>query len=63
MGALLEVQHLSVEFAEEGREKTAVDDISFVVNQGEILGVVGESGSGKSMTALTVDGNPAGGCR
>lgn len=56
MGALLEVQHLSVEFAEEGREKTAVDDISFVVNQGEILGVVGESGSGKSMTALTVMG-------
>lgn len=56
MEALLEVQHLSVEFSEEGRKKTAVKDITFVVNEGEILGVVGESGSGKSMTALTVMG-------
>ena len=56
MGVLLEVEHLSVGFAEDGRGKNAVEDLSFVVNQGEILGLVGESGSGKSMTALTVMG-------
>ncbi len=56
MEALLEVKQLSVTFAEDGGEKKAVDDISFVVKKGEILGVVGESGSGKSMTALTVMG-------
>lgn len=54
--ALLEVRHLSVAFADERQGKKAVDDISFVINEGEILGVVGESGSGKSMTALTVMG-------
>ncbi|MDO4329492.1 MAG: ABC transporter ATP-binding protein [Lachnospiraceae bacterium] len=56
MEALLEVQNLSVTFAEGGHQKTAVDHISFTVKKGEILGVVGESGSGKSMTALTVMG-------
>lgn len=56
METLLEVEHLSVKFMAGDCEKTAVDDISFVVKKGEILGVVGESGSGKSMTALTVMG-------
>ncbi len=56
MAALLEVKHLSVEFAGEGGGKKAVDDVSFSVHEGEILGVVGESGSGKSMTALTIMG-------
>ncbi len=56
MAALLKVEHLSVSFEENGQGKNVVDDISFFVNEGEILGVVGESGSGKSMTSLAVMG-------
>ncbi|MGN0372696.1 MAG: dipeptide ABC transporter ATP-binding protein [Enterocloster sp.] len=56
MAELLKIDHLTVGFQEETEIRNAVDDISFSMEEGEILGVVGESGSGKSMTALTVMG-------
>ncbi len=53
---LLDVEHLSVEFGAPGAALHAVDDVSFSVGAGEVLGIVGESGSGKSVTALAVLG-------
>src|SRR3989338_10032742 len=47
---ILEIQNLTVSF---GAEK-AVDDVSLVLNKGEVVGLVGESGCGKSLTALSV---------
>ncbi len=51
---LLSVENLSVSFDTEKGRFDAVKDISFELNQGEILGIVGESGSGKSMSALAI---------
>ncbi|MBO9678998.1 MAG: ABC transporter ATP-binding protein [Acidovorax sp.] len=54
--SLLEVKNLVVEFP--GRRGTlrALDDISFSIAPGEILGVVGESGAGKSLTGASIIG-------
>ena len=56
MEALFSVTNLSVAFPEEKGLHTVVNDISFEMEPGQILGVVGESGSGKSMTALAAMG-------
>ena len=55
-GPLLEVEHLRVEFPTRRGTLLAIDDISFSIAPGEILGVVGESGAGKSLTGAAIIG-------
>ena len=54
MKHLLEVKNIKTMFVTDGSEVTAVDDVSFYLDPGEIIGVVGESGSGKSVTMLSI---------
>ncbi|MFK7995538.1 MAG: ABC transporter ATP-binding protein [Granulosicoccus sp.] len=49
--SLLNVQNLTLQFKTDEGLITAVDDVSFDLDAGEVLGLVGESGSGKSVTA------------
>ncbi|HSF95674.1 MAG TPA: ABC transporter ATP-binding protein [Thermohalobaculum sp.] len=53
---LLEVRGLSIVFDTRRGPLTAVDNISFELAPGEILGVVGESGAGKSLTGTAITG-------
>jgi len=53
---LLEVRHLKVEFPTRFGTLVALDDVSFDIVPGEILGVVGESGAGKSLTGAAIIG-------
>ena len=53
---LLEVRHLRVEFPTRRGRLVALDDVSFEIAPGEILGVVGESGAGKSLTGAAIIG-------
>ena len=52
--ALLEIDNLKTWFHTRNGVVKAVDDISFTVDKGEVLGIVGESGSGKSVTVHTL---------
>jgi len=56
MSALLEVKNLSVEFPNRHGVLKALDDVSFSIAPGEVLGVVGESGAGKSLTGAAIIG-------
>jgi peptide/nickel transport system ATP-binding protein len=53
---LLSVIGLSTHFDTRAGVAKAVDDVSFALGRGEVLGLVGESGSGKSMTAYSILG-------
>ena len=54
MPHLLEVKNLRTHFSTRAGLVRAVDDVSFYLDRGELLGLVGESGCGKSMTALSI---------
>ncbi len=54
--SILRVENLRVVFPHRYGELVAIDDISFDVKKGEILGFVGESGAGKSMTGAAIIG-------
>ncbi|MES2483967.1 MAG: ABC transporter ATP-binding protein [Pseudomonadota bacterium] len=54
--SLLQVQNLVVEFPHRRGTLRALDDISFEIAPGEVLGVVGESGAGKSLTGAAIIG-------
>ena len=51
---LLQVRNLSVHFMSEGQRFPAVEDVSFDIFRGEIVGLVGESGSGKTVTGMSL---------
>ncbi|GLQ06898.1 ABC transporter ATP-binding protein [Sneathiella chinensis] len=52
----LQVENLQTQFFTKAGAVTAVNDVSFTVNRGEVLGLVGESGSGKSVTGFSILG-------
>jgi len=54
MSHLLEVKNLETHFPTRGGLVRAVNDVSFYLDRGELLGLVGESGCGKSITALSI---------
>jgi peptide/nickel transport system ATP-binding protein len=52
----LEVRGLSVAYRRDGRDRRAVDDLTFAIPAGASYGLVGESGCGKSTVAVTLVG-------
>ncbi len=50
----LSIRNLSVSFLKDDGKVTAVDDVSFHINDGKILGMIGESGCGKSTLGLSI---------
>ena len=53
---LLSVQNLEISFKKEGVYTAVIKNISYDLQQNEILGIVGESGSGKSVSSLAIMG-------
>ncbi len=54
MDHLLEIEHLQTHFPTREGVVKAVNDVTFHIGEGELLGLVGESGCGKSITALSI---------
>ncbi len=54
MESILSVKNLSVQFVSNKKTTDVVDDLSFEVRPGEVLGIVGESGCGKSVSSLAI---------
>jgi peptide/nickel transport system ATP-binding protein len=54
MAILLDVQNLSTCVKKDGKIFKILDNVSFTIQEGEILGLAGESGCGKSITALSI---------
>ena len=53
---LVDIQHERLSFFTPAGEVKALNDVSFTLKEGEVLGIVGESGSGKSVTAYSLMG-------
>lgn len=54
MEPILQVKNLRTSFFTQAGEVKAVDDVSFFVNQQEVVAIVGESGCGKSITQMSI---------
>ena len=52
--SILEVKNLSVSYVSKTSKVKAVENASFNLSKGELLGIVGESGCGKSITAMSI---------
>jgi len=53
-GTLLEIKHMSVDYASTRGSVHAVNDVNFTIERGQIFGLAGESGSGKSTLAYAI---------